>query len=139
MRNLSVTCESYLSCFNLCGTLNRYNHPIGNFKLFENFKLCSGPSRRDDRLEYYIPLHGPLPPSELPVNPPVTPSKPEFPGHRAIQQLLFSKESRRSSAPARLSLSRYCFKSFPLKSCRRFQLYWRLSKREYCESKEIWT
>ncbi|PBC33565.1 Basigin [Apis cerana cerana] len=63
----------------------------------------TGPSRRDDRLEYYIPLHGPLPPSELPVDPPVTPSKPEFPGHRAIQQLLFSKESRRSSAPARLT------------------------------------
>ncbi|KOC63171.1 Basigin, partial [Habropoda laboriosa] len=63
-------------------------------------------SRRDDKLEYYIPLRGPLPPSELPIDSPLPTL--EFPGHRTKRTILhsFYKEPRRSSAPARLTSQR---------------------------------
>lgn len=99
------------------------------WNLFLNIYRDPGTSTGDDRLEYYIPLRGPLPPSKLPVDSPDTPATSKIPGHRTIQLNSFPKKPRRLSAPARLYLSRYYFKSFPLKSCHRFQLYWRLFRK----------
>ncbi|XP_076546147.1 immunoglobulin domain-containing protein Bsg isoform X2 [Osmia lignaria lignaria] len=96
------------------------------------------PSTKDDRLEYYIPLRGPIPPSDLPVDPPpvVTPPTPETVDEgsdRLNSSSPASTPQRILSAPAQLTLSRYRFATFPLISCRRF---WNYAQREYFRSKE---
>lgn len=97
----------------ICSILNSISFLIFKYR-------GTSTSRKDDRLEYYIPLRGPLPPSELPVKSPVTPRTANYPGHRTIQMHSFPKVQRRSSAPARLNISGYCFRSFHLKSCLAF-------------------